>query len=153
MRGRTRARQIALKCCFQVDLVQADINETLEYFEQEENPSRAVLGFSRQLIQGVADHRDEIDSLIKKQLENWDFTRLGNVERTILRLAVFELLYRPDVPSRVAINEAIELGKEFTTRQSVRFINGVLDGISSALPPRSTGQSSPSSSGTSETGQ
>ena len=85
--------------------------------------------YARSLVEGAVDHRDEIDGLISEQADNWRLERMPAVDRNILRLAVYELLYEEDIPKLVIVDEAIELAKKFSTDQSSRFVNGLLDGL------------------------
>ena len=85
--------------------------------------------YARSLVEGTLAHRDEIDELIRDQAEHWRLERMPPVDRNILRLAVYELLYEADVPKLVVLDEAIELAKKFGSEQSGRFINGLLDGL------------------------
>lgn len=94
--------------------------------------------YARKLVEGTVEHRDDIDRLIRSQTENWRLERMPAVDRNILRLAVYELLYERDVPHLVVLDEAIELAKKFGSEQSGRFVNGLLDGLikSQQLPGR-----------------
>jgi transcription antitermination factor NusB len=85
--------------------------------------------YARALVEGAVDHAGEIDELIRQQADNWRLERMPAVDRNILRLAVFELLYEEDIPKLVVVDEAIELAKKFSTDQSGRFVNGLLDGL------------------------
>jgi N utilization substance protein B len=87
------------------------------------------LTFAKTLLNLAEEHLDEADNLIKTVLENWEWDRLCAMDRAILGVAVLELLYLPDVPARVVINEAIEIAKEFSTEKSGIFVNGILDSI------------------------
>jgi N utilization substance protein B len=89
--------------------------------------------FAEPLIRGVIEHRDEIDALIKKYLQNWDFNRLAVVDRNVMRLAVYEMLHREDIPPVVSINEAVDIAKKYSTADSGKFVNGVLDRIRAEL--------------------
>lgn len=93
--------------------------------------------FMRSLVQGTLRHLPEIDAEIKKFLRNWDFQRIANVDRAILRLAFYEIMFCEDVPEKVVLNEAVELAKTFSDEQSYRFVNGVL---SSFLQTRQTAE-------------
>jgi signal recognition particle GTPase len=90
--------------------------------------------YARELATGVIEHRRELDERISAAAQNWELKRLAVVDRNILRIAVFELLKKTDVPPRAALNEAIEIGKKYSTANSGAFINGVLDKILSTLP-------------------
>ena len=89
--------------------------------------------FSEPLIRGVLEHRDAIDEQIKKHARNWDFHRIAAVDRNIMRLAIFEMLYREDIPPIVSINEAVDIAKKFSTEDSGKFVNGILDKIKGEL--------------------
>jgi N utilization substance protein B len=91
--------------------------------------ARAAFAHARELVEGAATHREEIDALIRSQADNWRLERMPAVDRNILRLAVYELLHQPDVPKLVVLDEAIELAKKYGSEQSSRFINGLLDGL------------------------
>ncbi len=130
MGSRTKARECALQALYQLDLSGGDAREALRgvlsHFEEaDEETSR----FAEQLVRGVQSERPQIDELIQKSSTNWKLDRMARVDRNILRLAVFELLRRPDVPVRVTLNEAVELGKKFGSEESSAFVNGVLDRI------------------------
>lgn len=135
MNKRSHARQIAMQVLYQMDLVKADLDDALEYFKDQENTAGDVLELARQLADDAFSHRAEIDNIITRHLHRWDFDRVGKVEKAILRLGVYELLKVPAVPPKVALNEAVELAKEFTTQKSVRFVNGVLDNVMKELRP------------------
>jgi len=99
----------------------------------------AMRQFADPLIRGALEHREEIDQCIKKCVQNWDLPRIAAVDRNILRLAIYEMLYREDIPPVVTINEAVEIAKKFSTQDSGRFVNGILDKIRGELmrPARS----------------
>jgi transcription antitermination protein NusB len=89
--------------------------------------------FAEPLIRGTLEHRDESDALIKKHAQNWDLHRIAAVDRNILRLAIYEMLHRDDIPPVVSINEAVDIAKKFSTQDSGKFVNGILDKIKSEL--------------------
>ena len=89
--------------------------------------------FADPLIGGVLEHRETIDELIKKHARNWDINRMAVVDRNVLRLAIFEMLHRDDIPPVVSINEAVDISKRFSTEDSGRFVNGILDRIKQDL--------------------
>ena len=89
--------------------------------------------FSEPLIKGVLQHRDDIDARIKQHCRNWDFHRIAAVDRNVMRLAIFEMLYREDIPPVVSINEAVDIAKKFSTEDSGKFVNGILDKVRSEL--------------------
>ncbi len=96
------------------------------FFKQKEEP-RDYYSFGEELIVGTIDHAKEVDEIIRRYTQNWDFNRVARVDLAILRLAIFEMLYRRDIPPIVSINEAIDLSKEFSIPDAKRFINGILD--------------------------
>ncbi len=129
MRKRTKARQFALQLLYQIDLRSTDVLEQLDDFLLENGAAPEVEEYARKLIFGCVEHWEEINEIIAKVARNWDISRMAVVDRTILRIAVFELLHQNDVPQKVVINEAINLGKRFSTENSGAFINGILDNL------------------------
>jgi N utilization substance protein B len=97
-----------------------------EFFGTQENP-REYYSFAEELITGTIEHITEVDDIIKEYAKNWDFKRIARVDLAILRLAIYEMLYRKDIPPVVSINEAIDLSKTFSIPDAKRFINGILD--------------------------
>ena len=97
------------------------------FFENHDEEPREYYQFAEELINGIIENIEEIDAIIKERTANWDFSRIAKVDLSILRLAVFELFHRLDIPPIVSINEAIELSKIFSNPDSKRFINGILD--------------------------
>ena len=89
--------------------------------------------FAEPLIRGALDHREEADALIKKHAQNWDLHRMAAVDRNVLRLAIYEMLYRDDIPPVVSINEAVDIAKKFSTQDSGKFVNGILDKVKGEL--------------------
>jgi N utilization substance protein B len=89
--------------------------------------------FADPLIRGTLEHRDAIDEHIKKHAQNWDFHRIAAVDRNIMRLAIYEMLFREDIPPIVSINEAVDIAKKFSTQDSGKFVNGILDKIKGEL--------------------
>jgi N utilization substance protein B len=93
----------------------------------------AVRLFADPLIRGALEHRQEADALITKHAKNWDLHRIAAVDRNILRLAIYEMLHRDDIPPVVSINEAVDIAKKFSTQDSGKFVNGILDKVKSEL--------------------
>ena len=129
MGKRRKARELALQALFQIDFYHTKNPESLNYFWPEQKVSEEVLNFARKLVEGVCRRREEIDQLIEEHSENWKLSRMSRVDRNILRMAVLELLEMEDIPCKVTIDEAIELGKKYGTSDSGAFINGILDQI------------------------
>ncbi|MBI5026063.1 MAG: transcription antitermination factor NusB [Nitrospirae bacterium] len=128
---RRRAREYALQMLFQLDLAQGHLtSEFIKDFWADKKEDNDVKDFASSLVEGTWKNLDKIDELIKKSAEHWSLKRMAAVDRSILRFATYEILYRSDIPSSVAINEAIEIAKKYSTLDSAPFINGILDRIS-----------------------
>ena len=102
------------------------------FFENCEQP-REHYAFGEEIIHGVIDHAEDLDSRIKGLAHNWEFDRIAKIDLTILRVAMFEMVYRKDIPPVVSINEAIDLSKQFSNADAKRFINGILDRLKDQL--------------------
>lgn len=128
MKKRTRARELALQFLYQHDLVAQPLSESDEFLRSEERDVE-TRKFAKRLIAGTLEHQPEIDQVIQGVAQNWNISRMAVVDRNVLRLATHELLHCRDIPPKVAINEAIEIGKRYSTQNSGAFINGILDKI------------------------
>lgn len=126
---RRRSRELAMQALFYIDMVEHDPVELIELFINNFNPSKKAAPFFIKLINGVLHRKDEIDAVIEQFSSNWKVRRMACVDRNIIRIAVYELLCLSDIPSKVTINEAIDIGKKYGTEESGAFINGVLDSI------------------------
>ena len=133
MGRRRKAREVALQVLYQIDVSKVDVKEATQLFWNNFKAPEDVREFSSRLIEGACKHREEIDKLISSYSENWSLKRMAKVDRSILRMATYELLYCPDIPSRVTLNEAIDLGKDYGSRNSSSFINGILDALYAKL--------------------
>ena len=107
-------------------------NDLQAFFETQENP-RETYSYGEEIINGVIEHIADLDARIKGLAHNWEFERIAKIDLAILRLAMFEMLYRKDVPPVVSINEAIDLSKQFSNADAKRFINGILDRLKDQL--------------------
>jgi transcription antitermination factor NusB len=134
MKKRTRAREIALQFLYQIDLRGADLLAEARNFIKGEERDAETARFALRLVQGTFEHKDELDKTIQAVAQNWNISRMAVVDRNVLRLAAYELLHCDDIPPKVAINEAIELGKRYSTQNSGAFINGILDKIMNRKP-------------------
>lgn len=117
---------------FQADVRGVPVSEILaaEAKRAAGEPDRmASWLYAREIVDGVTDHREEIDELIETYAQGWTLERMPNVDRSLLRIASWEMLYNPEVPVAVSIDEAVELAKEFSTDDSSRFVNGLLGNI------------------------
>ncbi len=130
MGSRRRSREHALQILYQVDVGQVDLESAIELFWDEVSEDDEGVLFASRVARGVARHQRQIDEIIERFSINWKLHRMPGVDRNILRIAVYELLHCPDIPVMVSINEAIEMGKRFSTGESGAFINGILDKIS-----------------------
>ncbi|MBW1836248.1 MAG: transcription antitermination factor NusB [Deltaproteobacteria bacterium] len=129
MGNRRRSRELAMQALFYVDMRQNKSKEILDLYLQSFTPSKKVLPFFLELVNGVIGERDRIDTMIKRFSSNWKMSRMSCVDRNIMRIAVYEMLYCGDIPLKVSINEAIDVGKKFGTEESGAFINGILDSV------------------------
>jgi len=129
LKRRTRARELALQFLYQLDLRGGDLLPEARDFVTAEERDAETTRFALRLVQGTQENKPEIDQMIQGVAQNWNISRMAVVDRNVLRLATFELLHCQDIPPKVAINEAIELGKRYSTQNSGAFINGILDKI------------------------
>ena len=158
MGKRREARERAVQFLFQHDLnPPPDLSAALEHFWESQRAAAiaeekvaanwgepvelppptveeaAVRLFADPLIRGTLEFRDEADGVIKKHAKNWDLHRIAAVDRNILRLAIYEMLHRDDIPPVVSINEAVDIAKKFSTQDSGKFVNGILDKVKGEL--------------------
>ena len=139
MRNRTKSREYALQMLYQADIRRTKTEPILEEFWQAHEPvADDIKAFAQELFSGTLAHQQEIDALIRAHADNWDISRMAVIDRNILRLGCFELLHVEEVPSKVCINEAIELAKRFGDAESGKFINGILDAIHKKRDVRET---------------
>ena len=125
---RRHAREYALQMLFQRDFIESP--EELSRFWEGKDVTLEVQEFANRIALGTSKHLEEIDEAIKASAEHWVLERMAAVDRNILRAGAYELLFGADIPQAVAINEAIEIAKKFSTTESASFINGILDRIS-----------------------
>ena len=143
---RRRAREMALQMLYQRDLGGATVPQVLHAFDpfdqrdavqegEEKTPNvpEGAIEYARRLVSGTVERLPEIDETIGRQAENWRLERMSAVDRNVLRLALYELVYETDVPRLVVLDEAIELAKKYGSEQSGRFVNGLLDGFLKAV--------------------
>ena len=131
--ARRKGRILAFQALYSWDLGNVDVDNVLDFswVEKEtlERMGEESLSFTRLLVSGTIEHIEEIDSVIKAHLTNWDFDRLNKVDLAILRISVYPLLFQKDIHSSIIIDEAIDISKEFGSDDSFKFINAVLDSI------------------------
>jgi N utilization substance protein B len=140
--GRRRSRELALQVLYQLDMTgEQDWRTAFDLFCGSFEAPEPLKDFAMRLVEGVRANMERIDVLMREHSENWRLERMSRVDRNILRMAVFELLYCEDIPPRVTLNEAVDLGKRYGTEESGAFINGVLDNIYKAT--RGAGENEP----------
>lgn len=130
---RRKSRELAMQALFYMDMMENVSIEALEFFCHHFPPPKRVQPFFLALATGVINNHREIDAIIERFSSNWKISRMSGVDRNILRIAVYELLYCNEIPPKVSINEAIDVGKRFGTEDSGAFINGILDSIHRAM--------------------
>jgi transcription antitermination protein NusB len=130
MTRRSRGREVALQVLYQVEQNPGVPPEEIRLFIQRRLlDERKLCEFTEGLIAGVKEHQVRLDAMISQVAENWRLDRMAAIDRNILRMGAYEMLFCPDVPAKVAINEALELAKRYSTAQSSRFVNGILDRV------------------------
>jgi N utilization substance protein B len=141
---RRKSRESALQVLYQLNITKQDATAAFTRFEEHFLPDGMADDFVKRLVHGVLEHRLELDGLIEQYSEHWRIDRIDMIDRNILRMALFELLYCEDIPPKVTINEAIDLGKRFGSEDSGSFINGILDRVQNEVvkkpvEPKSSG--------------
>ena len=130
MRKRTQGRETALKILYQAEITHRDISSAARYFwTQLESIDPQVKEFAERITGGIEHNFKAIDEKISQYAANWQLKRMAAIDRNVLRIGVFELVYTPDVPPKVSINEAVELAKKYGDLESGKFVNGILDKI------------------------
>lgn len=129
MGQRRRARECALQMLFQIDLTNAQPAEVFSEFWEDQSPAPELRAFAERLVEGVRREREQLDRLIADASEHWRLERMAVVDRNVLRIAVYELLFDPDTPAAVVLDEAIEVARKYGSEESAAFINGVLDAV------------------------
>ncbi len=134
MKGlRRKARELALQCLYQIDQ-SGNPDADIALISQNFQATKKAVDYGNQLVSGVKSHLDEVDALIETHAENWKVSRMAVVDRNILRIAFYEMLHAADVPDAVAVNEAVEIAKRFSTDDAPAFINGILDAFCKTRP-------------------
>ncbi len=145
-RKRTQARECALQILYQHEMNPEPLADVLKDFwvRQEESFSDEVRAFAEKLAQGTLEHQSEIDQALERCADNWELSRMAMIDRNVMRLATYELLYLADVPPKVTLNEAVNLAKKFSQEESGKFVNGVLDKINHTEKPKNPKDHDPS---------
>jgi N utilization substance protein B len=136
MGRRHLARELALKVLFELETNGGDPERALQYHAAEARADPDTTDFARTLIRGVLEYQKAIDVRLAEASKNWDLDQMAKVERTLLRIATFEIVYLPSVPLKAAINESIELAKTFGGPDSGKFVNGILGRIAADVASR-----------------
>ena len=134
--GKRRAREAALQMLYQCEVGRAGAYESIGTYwaaHEQETVAEPLREFANRMVRGTLDRRDDIDALLTSHAQNWRVERMNVIDRLVLRLAVFEMLTETDTPSKVIINEAIELARSFSGDAAVGFVNGVLDAVRKEL--------------------
>ncbi len=126
---RRRGRVAALQCLFASDFGGVGRDSSLSWLAEEDRLPVRVLEFAEEILQGVTDHRLDLDNLIQRYAPTWPVSQMSPLDRNALRIALFELLHSPGTPPKTAVNEAVDLAKEFGSESSARFVNGVLGSV------------------------
>lgn len=128
--NRRKARELSLQMLFQYEFTGERTNfKALEDLDPAKKDDAEIRKFSVELVEGTLAHLDEIDRKIQQVAAHWKMERMASVDRNIMRFAVYEILYRHDIPPAVTINEALEIAKKYSSSESASFINGLLDKI------------------------
>lgn len=127
--GRKYARESAMKLLYQMEINSDFSEKALEIFFENFKFNEGETSYIKETVTTISNNLETIDEHIQNHIEGWDINRLATIDLSILRIAVYELLYRKDIPIQVSINEAIEIAKKFSTEESSRFINGILGGF------------------------
>jgi len=139
---RRQARMIALQTLYEYDIAHHNVAEVLQRHAEDQKVSPRVVAYADELVQGVLAHLDQLDETIQGTAHEWPLAQMARIDKNVLRLAIYEILYNNAVPAKAAINEAVELAKTFGSETSSRFVNGVLGTIflrSQGAPASSAG--------------
>src|SRR4051812_43565538 len=126
MSKRRNARELSLKVLFQIEVGKLPPEEALETSFEQVHPPDEDRAYVAEVVRGVVREERELDRVIEELAEGWRLDRLAKVDKNVLRLALYELIHRPDVPVNVVVNDAVEVAKKYSTEDSGRFVNGIL---------------------------
>lgn len=130
---RRKSRELVMQTLFYIEKSSYNFDDSLNLFCRNFVPSKKILPFFLKLLKGIVSVKSEIDIIIERSSSNWKISRMSGVDRNVMRIAVYEMLYCPDIPINVTINEAIDIGKKYGAKESGAFINGILDSIRLSL--------------------
>jgi transcription antitermination protein NusB len=129
MGSRRKSRELAMQFLYNLELNHQETEAALEGFWDMNPSDDSCREFAETIAKGTIEHRTEIDAIIDKFAINWDIDRIAIVDRNVLRIAIYEMLFRNDIPPVVSINEAVDIAKKFSTGESGKFVNGILDKV------------------------
>ena len=129
MGSRRQARELGLKILYQLETSGHPLEEVLKDFWENHIYPPVIRDFAEDLVKGVMSHSKDIDEKLSAYADNWELSRMAIIDKNILRLATYEIKYRDDIPPAVSINEALEIAKKYSSLESSRFINGILDKV------------------------
>ncbi len=132
MRKRTLARECALKILYRIEISKESVTASLKDFWSVEQVDKEVKDFTNSLVKGTHGNLPRIDEIISKYADNWELKRIAVIDKNVLRMGIFQLLYRDDIPPKVSINEGIDLAKKYGDVDSGKFVNGILDKVRKA---------------------
>lgn len=135
MSSRRKSREYAMQMLYQWEICGYTPTQVAAGFFANQKADAEEEGFARSLFEGAVANIDQLDGVVRAHSENWRLERMASVDRNILRVALFELLYHPQTPAAAVINEALEIARRFSGENSVEFVNGILDAVRKALPP------------------
>jgi transcription antitermination protein NusB len=128
--GRKASRELAMKLLYQLEFQKDDMANQLKLLFAENELTENDRSYIQDVIEGVNQHLEQLDVLIETHAKGWKLSRISKVDVSILRLSIYEMLYRKDIPQNVSINEAVELSKQYSGEESGAFVNGILGGVS-----------------------
>src|SRR5579884_3685711 len=140
---RREARELVLRMLFQLDVGKQPVDEVIEAALAQSVLEGVNRQYAEDVVRGTLEHKDQIDEQLERLAAEWSIDRQAAVDRNILRLTTYEILYRPDTPVAAVINEAVELAKKYSTAESGRFVNGVLGALARGVPRGQTEEAEP----------
>ena len=129
MRKRTQARECALKILYKIEISKDSVEVSIQDLWSRENHEHDIKEFAEAIVQGTCENLVRIDGIISKYTENWEINRMAVIDKNVLRMSIYQILYIKDIPYKVAINEGIDLAKKYGDVDSGKFVNGILDKV------------------------
>jgi len=129
MRKRTLARECVLKILYQIEILKEDPDAVTQRFWEDNPVDQEVRDFAERILRGTQENKAFLDEIVTRHTENWDLSRMAIIDKNILRFGAYELLFMPDIPPKVTINESVNIARKYSQEDSGKFVNGVLDHI------------------------